>query len=377
MDDTDTTSNTAVNNITENSDSALEDAEEISAADSNLNESTSDLYLESMHSSMQSLIIKGSIHSMESGSIITIASTDEKTIHVEQKEQDDQADQKDQGDQRDQGDQKDQEEQADQEKLGDQLDHGNQKDQKKAKMVKHEYICVILLTFLCMAIPFIWYHLERADKEVMLPGQTYNLATDVQSNDSCPFWHLLGDNYCDDEANIPECGYDLEDCCKIESDRSTTCIDCFCYIPGDKKVGLEGQFIKKCLSTGEYAIEWFKYFGDGKCDLGFNNQDHFFDIGDCCLENPTCMSSTFLSTAKDPFCDEDICIKSNLFCVKEELGDGICQGHNNGPYCDHDLGDCCLVTETSKTNCTCNCECFMDAFYPSDASGIAIPWIVG
>ena len=163
--------------------------------------------------------------------------------------------------------------------------------------------------------------------------------------------------------------YDLEDCCKIESDRSA-CTDCLCYVPEDKKVVIKEQFTKNCLGSGEYAVEWFQYFGDGLCDLGFNSKEHFFDIGDCCLENPICMSSTFLSTASDPFCEADNCIKSNLFCVKEELGDGICQGHNNGPFCNHDLGDCCLVTETIKTNCTCNCECHWDKYYQ-------IPWFVG
>ena len=106
------------------------------------------------------------------------------------------------------------------------------------------------------------------------------------------------------------------------------------------------------------------------CDLGFNTEEYYFDIGDCCLENAQCMSSTLLSTKGDGDCEENICIQSNIFCVKEELGDGICQGHNNGPYCDYDSGDCCLVNENSKTNCTCNCECFLDAFYQ-------IPWMIG
>ena len=141
----------------------------------------------------------------------------------------------------DQDDHIDHEDQSDQ---GDQEDHGDQKDQKKARML--EYICVILLTFLCMSIPFIWYHLKREDKkDVILPGQTYNQAEDLQSNNSCPFWHLLGDNYCDDEANIAECGYDFNDCCKFESDRSL-CTACLCYIPEDRKIVLEEQFKLGC-----------------------------------------------------------------------------------------------------------------------------------
>ena len=136
--------------ITENPETAPEDAEEISVASNSIrdfNETASDLHLESiMHSSMQSLVMKGSVHSMESGSMITIALIDEKTIQVVQKGQDDQTDQKDQADH------SDQEEQGNQEDQGDQVDHGNQKDQKKAKMPKHEY--VHLCHFIDFPLPF-------------------------------------------------------------------------------------------------------------------------------------------------------------------------------------------------------------------------------
>ena len=414
MDNMKTPSSTGVIKITENSETALEDTETIT-----------------------------------SGSMITIASTDEKTIQDEQKDQDDQEEQNDKDDQGDQGDQEehwvhgespselhlesvhssmqslmiegtpkfmismqsgtmitidDQDDHGDQ---GDQGDHwvdgelwviGDQKDQKdqepelkKQKAKPIEYIFAISVSLICIIMPFTWYHLNREFKEdVILP---YNEDENVIANYSCPVWDLVGDNYCDDEANTLDCGYDFNDCCKGLSDRSF-CTDCFCYIPEDRKILLEKQFKMQCVSEidinppsrinkrilpSQQAADFLKevvglngrskYFGDGQCDLGFNNQEHFFDIGDCCLENPICISSTFVSPGKDPFCDEDICIKSNLFCVKEELGDGICQGHNNGPYCDHDLGDCCLPTE-SQTNFTCNSECFMDAYYQ-------IPWIMG
>ena len=247
-------------------------------------------------------------------------------------------------------------------------------DSKAAKKTYLSKVYVFLGLTIGFVLVFIFWTHHQSNKSSR-PKPPSTLGT--KDNTTCPVWSLVGDNYCDDEANIAECGYDLKDCCEIESDRST-CKDCLCYVPEDKKVVIKEQFNKNCLGSGEYAVEWFQYFGDGLCDLGFNSQEHFFDIGDCCLENPFCMSSTFLSTAHDPYCEED-CIKSNIFCIKEELGDGICQGHNNGPFCDHDLGDCCLVHqtinqyafhETSKTNCTCNCECFLDAYYQ-------IPWFLG
>ena len=401
MDNMKTPSSTGVIKFTENSETALEDTETIT-----------------------------------SGSMITIASTDEKTIQGEQKDQDDQEEQNDQDDQGDKGDQgehwvggeitselqlesmqslviedslnstismesgsmitiasiDDQDDQADQ---GDEGDHwvdrdlwvnGDQKDQedpepelKKQKAKPREYICAILVSLICIIMPFTWYHLNREHKEdVVLP---FNEDVNVIANYSCPVWDLVGDNYCDDEANNLECGYDFNDCCKGLSDRSF-CTDCFCYIPEDRKILLEKQFKMVCMWDEEgakiwdknngygYGHGWSKFFGNGVCDLGFNTEEYYFDIGDCCLENAQCMSSTLISTKTDGDCEEDICIQSNIFCVKEELGDGICQGHNNGEYCDHDLGDCCLATESSQTNCTCNCQCFMDDLYQ-------IPWFLG
>ena len=404
MDDMEKPSNTAVIKVTENSEeTAPEDTEVMSVASDSIkdqDEITSDLHLESIHSSMQSLTTEGSVHSMifiksmdersitlvkegfvHSDSMTSITSTDEKSISLVkeglfpsmisitlkdeksiQDDQDDQEDKKDPENQEGQEDKKDPENQEDQE--------DEEIKVKKQKASRHEYICVVLTTFICMTVPFIWYHLDREGKEdVILPGQTYNQAE--ESNDSCPFLHIVGDNYCDDEANILECGYDWNDCCKVDRDISL-CKDCFCYIPEYDKIMLEEQFntLKECTNAQmNMDMAWTTYFGDGLCDLGFNNKEHFFDIGDCCQEDPTCMSSTFVSTARDEFCPENVCIESNIFCVEEELGDGICQGYNNGPLCDHDLGDCCLVTG-SQTNFTCNSECFLDAYYQ-------IPWFLG
>ena len=361
MDDMETPSNTPV---TENSETAPDDTE---------------VHLESIHSSMQSLKMEGSLHSIESGSMITITSTDKKTM---QDEQNDQGDQKDKKDQQDQGDQKDQRDQQDHEDQGNNVEQKEQKEQedqepesKKRKAKRHEYIGAILASIICIIIPFIWYHLERESEKIILPSLPGSGQAE-DKNDSCPFWHLLGDNYCDDEANIAECGYDFNDCCKTENDRSL-CTACLCIIPEDRKIVLEDKFEKGCEIIAD-ILPWSIYYGDGVCDVGFNTEEHFFDVGDCCLENPICQSSTFTSTAADPLCQENLCIESNIFCVEEELGDGICQGHNNGPYCDHDLGDCCqgfsdwgLATDTdSSQNCTCNCRCHLKNFYQ-------IPYMLG
>ena len=170
-------------------------------------------------------------------------------------------------------------------------------------------------------------------------------------NNTCPVWSLVGDNYCDDQAIKPECGYDFNDCCQMENDRSL-CQHCFCYLSDDAKESLLEQHVNEC--------EFWPYSGNGICDLKNNDVDHFFDVGDCCQENPICRIVTGLLESTIVPCPENICIQSNNFCIPEELGDGLCQDHNNGPFCDYDLGDCCLHFSTqnnlSLTDC-CFCSC--------------------
>ena len=97
------------------------------------------------------------------------------------------------------------------------------------------------------------------------------------------------------------------------------------------------------------------------CNVNRNTEEYFFDIGDCCLDSSSEYSckQTYnerTNTLKSTNCPENLCIKSNNFCIPEELGDGICQDHNNGPYCEFDMGDCCLFSDKSVEFC-CNCAC--------------------
>ena len=87
------------------------------------------------------------------------------------------------------------------------------------------------------------------------------------------------------------------------------------------------------------------------------SEKYFFDVGDCCLEELICKRCDYLDLLSCEFVDcplESPCIPSNLYCVPEELGDGICQDHNNGEFCDYDLGDCCLIDESAYETC---CQC--------------------
>ena len=107
--------------------------------------------------------------------------------------------------------------------------------------------------------------------------------------------------------------------------------------------------------------------GNGFCDLHLNQNtpENFFDVGDCCLEDLKCGHNFYNFSGQwstpEYHCPENTCIKSNIFCIPEEIGDGICQDHNNGPFCDYDLGDCCLGP-TNTTEC-CDCHCKYGSLY--------------
>ena len=219
-------------------------------------------------------------------------------------------------------------------------------NKRRAKIVS---LTTLVSSICSVTIVFIWYHLQGNELEIV-NGQ--NIQQEIMSNESCSFWHITADEYCDDEANIAECGYDFKDCCHMDNDRSL-CTDCLCYMPEEEKIMLDDEYNKNCQNVAVWA------WGDGVCDLSLNNKENYFDVGDCCLKNPKCLSSIFQTSYEE--CPENVCIQSNIFCILEELGDGICQAHNNGPLCQYDLGDCCLVSG-NFTSCSCNCECKNDIF---------------
>jgi len=84
-----------------------------------------------------------------------------------------------------------------------------------------------------------------------------------------PQW--FGDNYCDDENNTPECGFDGGDCCDNEMEGYTNyCNACEC---------LEYPEPTEEPGTNCAAPHWF---GDAFCDDENNTEECGFDGGDCC-----------------------------------------------------------------------------------------------
>ena len=133
---------------------------------------------------------------------------------------------------------------------------------KRPQSKKREQLVFLLCSIFAVLIVFILYH--KKEKE---PGifDSLNVQQESMSNDSCSFWHITGDKYCDDEANIVECGYDLKDCCDMDNDR-TLCTDCLCYIPEEENVLLEEQYFENCHNYFIWA------WGDGFCDLDLNSK---------------------------------------------------------------------------------------------------------
>ena len=195
----------------------------------------------------------------------------------------------------------------------------------------------------------------------MTNGKTNATTDDEDDIDyGCPYMSILGDGYCDDEANIAECLYDSGDCCYYENDR-TLCEDCFCYVDQKKM-----EDITEGLCNNPVHLIVKLRLGDGYCDLPYNRPEFNFDQGDCCLGHTYCWIhyEDTRPWTEDPIriepvlCPPDVCIESNAYCVNDQLGDGTCQDHNNGPLCDYDHGDCCLADKRSKDTCyCCNTSC--------------------
>jgi hypothetical protein len=85
-----------------------------------------------------------------------------------------------------------------------------------------------------------------------------------------PSW--IGDGFCDDETNVPECNWDGGDCCFPESDF-TECDACECH------GAVHDNGYQNGLDEHGCHPSWI---GDGQCDDETNTLECQFDGGDCC-----------------------------------------------------------------------------------------------
>ena len=111
---------------------------------------------------------------------------------------------------------------------------------------------------------------------------------------------MVGNGFCNDETNNPDCNYDGGDCCVVNTNTSA-CSECGCHL------------IETC------AAGYHPLVGNGLCNDVTNIPECDDDGGDCC---------------------------SNPYVV----GDAICNDEINHLGCNHDGGDCCLIVRVSLNN---------------------------
>ena len=210
-------------------------------------------------------------------------------------------------------------------------------EKKRLKKV----LILSLLSVFCATFVMVYYTIERAienETEVLILSEN-------KTEPGCPFWDITNDGYCDDEANIEECNYDYGDCCYWENDFSL-CQDCYCKTP---PLNYTEEFCDNFRALFGYS----SLIGNGNCDRLLNNQEYAFDAGDCCNDQSSIGDEWF------------VCVKSDMYCIEDQIGDGICQDVNNTPWCYHDLGDCCIHNRDKTKDLCCECICGEDAIYAS------------
>ena len=150
----------------------------------------------------------------------------------------------------------------------------------------------------------------------------------------CPTPLIVGDGFCNDETNNPDCNYDGGDCCG-------PCID--------TKYCSECQ----CLSESTGSVVTSPSIGNGYCQDEINNAQCNYDGGDCC---GSCVITEH--------CTECQCLGGDTGngVINPLVGDGYCQDETNNAECYYDGQDCCgsLVNRDQCSECICHSMYFID-----------------
>ncbi len=82
---------------------------------------------------------------------------------------------------------------------------------------------------------------------------------------------LIADGICDDEANTPECVYDVGDCCWHKNDYSQ-CLECHCFQEKD----LDVEAFKLSASTAFCHDSKLSLLGKSNTELPYqsHNKNH-------------------------------------------------------------------------------------------------------
>ena len=101
----------------------------------------------------------------------------------------------------------------------------------------------------------------------------------------------LKDKICDDRNNVPECYFDMNDCCNQEANFDF-CSDCQCkdkdspyYYGQVYQVQTTTQPANHFLNCENSDMVYHGIFADGICDEILNDAACLYDGGDCCLSD--------------------------------------------------------------------------------------------
>ena len=164
---------------------------------------------------------------------------------------------------------------------------------------------------------------------------------------------MVGNGFCNDETNNPDCNYDGGDCCVVNA-NTVSCSECICY------------FLETC------AAGYYPLVGNGFCNDETNIAECDYDGGDCCgcvitehCEDCACLGITS-DEITNPLVGNGLCnIEINIAeceydggdCCSNPgmVGDGICNDETNHLGCNYDGGDCCLMNVNTDSCSDCNC----------------------
>ena len=160
----------------------------------------------------------------------------------------------------------------------------------------------------------------------------------------------IGNGQCEENNNNEYCGFDGGDCCectRIEDGSSSVfslCVDpsAACFDPA--AVALQSN----CTSG------YIRSIGNGRCDVGNNNEGCLYDGGDCCeCTRVDKEPSSAFSLCVDPSaaCFDPTAVVLQLNCTGgyiPGIGNGSCDVGNNNKGCLYDGGDCCECTRVGN-----------------------------
>ena len=136
---------------------------------------------------------------------------------------------------------------------------------------------------------------------------------------------LVGNGFCNDETNNPDCSYDGGDCCVVNANTSS-CSECVCHL------------IETC------AAGYHPLVGNGFCNDDTNIAECDYDGGDCCgcvvtghCEDCACLGNMTSGEITNPL-----------------VGNSLCNDETNHLGCNYDGGDCCVNVNTDTCS-DCNC----------------------